>query len=91
MTNADRHAIDAWVDRETARLLEQLPAPTCDVEVCDDLIARRFWIRVRFTATGHEETYRERTSFDRALVIILTAPYCTVVAMGEDPEQAHGC
>ena len=43
----------------------------------------RFWVRLRYHATGHEETYAEKTALNRALLITLTRLRADVVELGE--------
>lgn len=45
--------------------------------------ATAFWVRLRFHATGHEETYTETSALNRGLLIIITRDYADVVAQGE--------
>lgn len=43
----------------------------------------KFWVRLKYHATGHEETYVEKTASARAILIILTSGYADVVDQGE--------
>lgn len=64
------------------RFLRPEVVPYASVEIVREPLTE-WWVRLKFHASGHEETYVEKSALNRGLLIIATQHHADVVAQGE--------
>lgn len=57
--------------------------PYASIEIVDIPAPTQWWVRLRFKATGYEDTYIEKSALNRGLLIIATKDTADVVDQGE--------
>lgn len=65
------------------RFLRPEVVPYASIEIVRVPAPTAWWVRLRFKATGHEETYVEKSALNRGLLIIATQTTADVMAQGE--------
>ena len=50
---------------------------------------KRFWVRLRYVASGYETTYFEKSEVNCRILIAVTSRYADVVSFGQIDSRLH--